>query len=197
MADEDDQAPQEERDPVPQRAPWTIKSVSRKTRDLVLEAAASRGEPVGAWLERVARAPSPGSGGAEDADRSQRASWQIKGVLVEVREASVLRSLPDFKDVEAEDRAMTLALEHPDRTWAVVSWLPGPTCPPRRGWCAHITRRWTGATTVACTRPPRPWRSATRSRRPCCTAAWWKACSATARLASMGMPRATCVPALL
>lgn len=57
MVDEDDQAPQEEQGQAPQRAPWTIKGVSRETRDLVLEAAARRGEPVAAWLDRAARSP--------------------------------------------------------------------------------------------------------------------------------------------
>ena len=63
MADEDDQGQQEEQDPSPTRAPWIIKSVSRETLDLVLEAAARRGEPVAVWLDRAARAlstlPSP------------------------------------------------------------------------------------------------------------------------------------------
>lgn len=72
MADEDEQAPQDEQDPAPQRAPWTIKGVSRETRDLVLEAA-RRGEPVAAWLNRAARA-SPGPSPAPTMDTATVAS---------------------------------------------------------------------------------------------------------------------------
>ncbi len=51
MADEDDQAPQEEQDPASQRASWTIKSMSVEARRAAAAAATRRGQQMAIWLE--------------------------------------------------------------------------------------------------------------------------------------------------